>query len=93
VADDARAAVHDIHVRSLGTHQRALYHSIRDAGSAGIRAGDLHDEYEQRVRDPRGRSMRRRYLDSLERYDLITQSGTGRTTVYRVVSEGARTNP
>ncbi len=88
VADDARAAVHDIHVRSLGTHQRALYSIIRDAER--IRAGDLHETYEQRVQNPRGRSMRRRYLDSLERYGLVTQSGSGRGTTYRIVP---RTGP
>lgn len=88
VAEDARAAVHDLHVRSLGTHQRALYQIVRDAGSAGIRAGDLHDQYEHRVQNPRGRSMRRRYLDSLERYGLLTQSGKGRATTYRVVPQG-----
>lgn len=93
VADAARTAVHDLHVRSLGTHQRALYHIIRDAGSAGVRAGDLNDEYEQRVQNPRGPSMRRRYLDSLERYDLIMQSGRGRGTIYRVVPEGRPDQP
>jgi cell division control protein 6 len=88
VADDARAAVQDIHVRSLGTHQRALYTLIREAATEGIRASDLHAKYEQRVQSPRGRSMRRRYLNSLERYGLITQSGSGRGTTYRVVPEG-----
>ncbi len=87
VADDVRAAVHDLHVRSLGTHQRALYTIIRDAASAGIRAGELHEAYEQRVQNPRGRSMRRRYLDSLERYGLITQSGNSRGTTYCVVRQ------
>lgn len=90
VADDARTAVHDRHVRSLGTHQRALYHIVREAAAGGIGAGALHDEYEKRVQNPRGRSMRRRYLDSLERYGLITQSGRGRGTTYRIVPEGSR---
>ncbi|WP_302080532.1 Cdc6/Cdc18 family protein [Salinibaculum rarum] len=91
VADAAQAAVHDLHVRSLGTHQRALYTIIRDAASAGVRAGELHDKYEHRVQNPRGRSMRRRYLSSLERYGLITKSGSGRGTTYRVVPQGSQT--
>jgi Cdc6-like AAA superfamily ATPase len=82
VTEDARTAVHDLHIRSLGTHQRALYTIIRDAGSEGIRAGALHEAYDQQVQNPRGRSMRRRYLDSLERYGLIRQSGSGRGTTY-----------
>lgn len=90
VTDAAQAAVHDLHVRSLGTHQRALYTIVRDAASPGIRAGDLHDKYEQRVQEPRGRSMRRRYLSSLERYGLITKSGSGRGTTYRVVPQGSQ---
>jgi cell division control protein 6 len=91
VADAARAAVDDLHVRSLGTHQRALYGIIRDAASAGIRAGELHDTYEQRVQNPRGRSMRRRYLSSLERYGLVRKSGSGRGTTYRVVPQTSQT--
>jgi Cdc6-like AAA superfamily ATPase len=90
VADAVQAAVHDLHVRSLGTHQRALYTIIRDAASAGVRAGELHDKYEHRVQNPRGRSMRRRYLSSLERYGLITKSGSGRGTTYRVVPQGSQ---
>jgi Cdc6-like AAA superfamily ATPase len=93
VADAAQAAVYDLHVRSLGTHQRALYTVIRDAASAGIRAGELHERYEQHVQNPRGRSMRRRYLGSLERYGLITKSGSGRGTTYRVVPQGRQTGP
>jgi cell division control protein 6 len=93
VTDAVQEAVHDLHVRSLGTHQRALYTIIRDAASAGVRAGALHEEYEQRVQNPRGRSMRRRYLSGLERYGLITKSGSGRGTTYRVVPQGSRSQP
>lgn len=88
VATDAQVAVHDLHVRSLGTHQRSLYTIIRDAGSKGITASALHDQYESRVQKPRSKSMRRRYLTSLQRYDLISQSGSGRGTRYRVVRHG-----
>jgi Cdc6-like AAA superfamily ATPase len=91
VADAAQAAVHDLHIRSLGTHQRALYTIIQETASAGVQAGELHERYEQRVQNPRGRSMRRRYLSSLERYGLITKSGNGRGTTYRVVTQGRQT--
>jgi Cdc6-like AAA superfamily ATPase len=88
VADEVHEAVHDLHVRSLGTHQRALYTLIRDAGSVGIRSSKLHSEYEQRVQSPRSRSMRRRYLQSLQRYELISKSGRGKGTRYRVTEAG-----
>ncbi|WP_340101839.1 Cdc6/Cdc18 family protein [Salinibaculum salinum] len=95
VADDAQAAVRDLHVRSLGTHQRALYTIIRDAGSKGVTASDLHERYENRTQSPRSKSMRRRYLTSLQRYDLISQSGSGRGTRYKVVrhTEAKTVNP
>ena len=82
VADDARSDVRDARKRSLGTHQRAIYTIIRETGSAGVDASDLHERYEARVRDPRTKRMRRQYLDSLERYDLITSEGSGRWTTY-----------
>jgi Cdc6-like AAA superfamily ATPase len=85
IAEDAHADVRDMHVRSLGTHQRALYSLIRAAGSDGIAAGSLHDQYEDRVEEPKTRRTRRRYLQSLERYDLITTSGSTRNRQYRAV--------
>lgn len=88
VATDAQAAVHDLHIRSLGTHQRSLYTIIRDDGSDGVTASILHDQYEAQVQNPRSKSMRRRYLTSLQRYDLISQSGSGRGTRFRVVRHG-----
>jgi Cdc6-like AAA superfamily ATPase len=90
VASDAQAAVYDLHLRSLGTHQRSLYNIIRDAGSNGVTASALHDRYETRVQNPRSKSMRRRYLTSLQRYELITQSGSGRGPRYTVVRHDER---
>ncbi|WP_338906511.1 orc1/cdc6 family replication initiation protein [Salinibaculum marinum] len=85
VQEEALADVRDRHIRSLGTHQRAIFEIIREAGSSGIRATDLHGRYASRVQEPRGQSMRRRYLNSLERYGLIEQAGTGRGTRYCVL--------
>lgn len=85
VADDARADIRDGHVRSLGTHQRALYSIVREAGSSGIGASEVHKRYEHRVQDPRTKRMRRQYLDSLKRCNLITADGSGRWTTYRVI--------
>lgn len=42
----------------------------------------LHERYDERVSDPRVKSTRRKYLQSLERYELITSSGQGRGRMY-----------
>ena len=81
VREDAREEIHERHVDTLGTHQRHLYEIIRDAEEIG--ASDLHARYEGRVPEPRVKSTRRKYLQSLERYELITSSGQGRGKRYR----------
>jgi heme oxygenase len=64
----------------LGTHQRHLYEIVRKAGE--VQAADLHARYEQRMSDPKPRSTRRNYLQSLQRYELIRVNGQGRGTRY-----------
>jgi Cdc6-like AAA superfamily ATPase len=85
VADEARADVREGHVRSLGTHQRALYTIVSESGSDGILASDLYDRYRVRVREPRSERMCREYLESLERYDLVRSEGATRWTRYFLV--------
>jgi len=77
---EARQRIHDHHVETLGTHQRHLYEIIRTAGE--IQASELHARYQQRVGNPKPRSTRRNYLQSLRRYDLIHVNGQGRGTRY-----------
>jgi Cdc6-like AAA superfamily ATPase len=84
VTDEAHQAVRERHVRTLGTHNRLLYEIISEAGT--IQASDLHDAYEHRAEDPKSKRMRRQYLESLERYDLIQQVGTGRGTRYEALT-------
>ncbi|WP_256423018.1 Cdc6/Cdc18 family protein [Halobellus rarus] len=81
VQDDAREEMHKRAVNKLGTHQRHLYEIINDAGEIG--ASELHARYEQRVADPRVKSTRRKYLQSLEYYQLIEPSGSTRARQYR----------
>jgi len=75
VADQARDDLRARRIRYLGTHKRALYEVIRDAGPDGVRAGELHERYEQRVQEPKTRRTRRRYLDRLQEYELIESGG------------------
>lgn len=81
VREDAREEIHERHVDTLGTHQRHLYEIIKEVGEIG--ASTLHARYEDRVGDPRVKSTRRKYLQSLEHYNLIESSGEGRGTTYR----------
>jgi len=72
VTNDAETRVHE-HTCLSFEHQRALLEIVRERGEV---AGDeLHDEYEKRVRSPK--STRRRYLQLLERYELVEQFGCG----------------
>jgi Cdc6-like AAA superfamily ATPase len=84
VTEEAHIEVREFNVRNLGTHQRLLYEIIKEDGD--IQAGTLHDRYQERVQDPKTRRTRRRYLDSLRRYDLIQVDGDGRGTTYSIVS-------
>lgn len=72
---------------SLSRQHHVLYQVIRDAGAAGIRAGELLEQYRERSDDPKSRQMVGRYRDKLERYDLIEVEGSGRWARYFVVDE------
>jgi len=82
IRDDAAAEERTQRVRDLGTHLRLLYEIVQEAGR--IDAGTLHARYEDQIADPRAESTRRKYLASLERYDLIEHVGTTRNREYRV---------
>lgn len=69
----------------LATHPRLLYEIITDSGV--ISGEDLKRQYEQRVHESRSDRMRQKYLDRLERYNLIKKVGSGRGMQYTVVDE------
>ncbi len=84
IADDTETEVHERNVYRLSTNQRILLEIVRESGE--IAAGELYDEYEQRVGNPKSKPTRRRYLQSLERYELVEQFGRTRGTCYRYPS-------
>ncbi|WP_135806795.1 Cdc6/Cdc18 family protein [Halorussus marinus] len=81
VVDDAETDVQERNIQRLSTHQQILHDIVRENGE--IAAGDLREEYEKRAQNPKSETTRRRYLQSLERYDLIEQIGATRGTYYR----------
>lgn len=83
VTDEAEQDIRSTRVRDLSTHKRLLYEIIQDAGEIG--ASELHATYESRANDPKTKSTRRRYLGSLEDYDLISSHGNGRGKRYEFV--------
>jgi len=84
VTDAAERDIRSTRVGYLSTHKRLLYDIIKDAGKLG--ASDLHARYAAQANDPKTKSARRRYLSSLEDYDLITSTGSGRGKRYEFVT-------
>ncbi|MFD1646343.1 Cdc6/Cdc18 family protein [Haloarchaeobius litoreus] len=79
-------AEHDVRRKTLSkltAHQRVLYEVVRDAGE--VDAATLHERYEGRVDDPNVRRTRRKHLNKLCEYDLLTKEGETSSRVYRVV--------
>lgn len=74
-------------VDQLNPHQKALYDIIRDAEE--IQSRELYDRYEEDVDEPRSERMRRKYLNKLEHYNLITVNGSGRWRTYKPVNGDA----
>ncbi len=73
----------DHRVRYYGTHKRALYEIIKEAGEIGPSA--LHRRYEQYVETPKAKSTRRKSLSYLRQYGEIESDGQGPATTYRYV--------
>ncbi|WP_276252515.1 Cdc6/Cdc18 family protein [Halomontanus rarus] len=85
---DARTAIRRKTVEGLIEHQRVLYDVIDDADE--IEPGDLYEEYERRVDDPKTTRTLRNYLTKMIHYDLIEAVGQKRGRTYRVLESGVR---
>jgi len=83
IVDDAETEVHKRNIERLSTHQRILFDIICE--SKEVSASELHDVYEERAQRPKSKPTRRRYLQSLQRYDLVKQNGATRGAYYRYV--------
>lgn len=64
----------------LTDHQQVLYDIIVASGE--IKAGELYDEYQKTVDDPRTQRTMRTYLQKLEQYNLITSHGATKGRTY-----------
>lgn len=84
----ARREVQGPHVEDLTQHQQAVFQVIAEEGE--ITPGDLYEEYQSRVEDPKSDRTVRDYLNKLERYDLVVAEGSTRDRVYRCIFPGVR---
>ncbi|WP_436347351.1 Cdc6/Cdc18 family protein [Natronorubrum sp. FCH18a] len=84
---DARTAIRRKTVEGLIEHQRVLYDIVADVGE--IEPGDLYDEYERRVDDPKTNRTLRNYLTKMVHYDLIEAVGERRGRTYRIIDDDA----
>jgi len=82
ITSEALRDIRERYLSLLNTQQRLLFRIIDEAGE--IPAPELHRAYERQSDDPRSKSMRRRYLQSLQEYRLIESTGTGRGTTYQI---------
>jgi orc1/cdc6 family replication initiation protein len=71
----------------LTDHQQVLYDIIVASGE--IKAGELYDEYQATVDDPRTHRTMRTYLQKLEQYNLITSHGATKGRTYTPKAESS----
>ncbi|MBC5793401.1 MAG: orc1/cdc6 family replication initiation protein [Nanohaloarchaea archaeon] len=69
-------------VDKLNGHQEVLYEIIKEEGE--ISPGELYEEYEEKVDDPKTERTRRKYLKKMDHYRLIESEGEGRWRKYRL---------
>lgn len=80
---EARAEIRQKNVERLNEHQQILYDIICDARKISPR--NLHGRYKDSVDEPRTKRTCRNYLSKLQRYNLISAHGEGRSRVYTPV--------
>ena len=72
-------------VANLPTHQRVVFKIVEEHEE--IMPGELYEEYEDRIGDPRTDRTILNYLRKLEDYGLIEARGRSRNRMYRVSAE------
>ena len=81
----AREAVRQKTISQLTHVQRLIFETLEDQ-SDWMAAGDLHEEYAKRSKDPVGERMVRTHLQKLEHYNLVEMKGENRWRRYRASS-------
>lgn len=77
---DAKNAIKDTNLDRLNEHQQVLYNIIAEAGE--IAASDLHEQYEEQANEPVAARTRRKYLQKMVHYDIVTAHGEKKGRTY-----------
>lgn len=79
----AKSEIKQTNISRLTRDQRILYEIIQDTDS--ISMGNLYEQYEGEVANPKTKRMVRNYLQKLTHYNLIEAIGKDRGRQYRPV--------
>jgi orc1/cdc6 family replication initiation protein len=80
---EAKAAIRQKNVAQLTPDQQVLYEVVTEHGE--ITPGDLYDEYDRRVSDPKSKRTVRKYMRKLAQYNLVDATGEKRGRRYLAV--------
>jgi orc1/cdc6 family replication initiation protein len=80
---EAKTEMRQADLDRLNPDQRALYDIINDAGEIG--PGDLYEQYQNQVEDPKSKRMVRNYLSKMQHYNLVEAEGATRGRTYQLV--------
>lgn len=79
---DGRHEVRQKTIDQLNQHQRALYDILEEQGE--LNPGELYEQYEERVDEPKTNRTVRNHLSKMEHYRLIVAEGKNRARTYRL---------
>lgn len=77
---EAKSDIRKRTTEKLTEHQQALYDLIKEAGEIG--GGDLYEQYQTAVSDPKTRRTMRNHLAKLQQYNLIVAQGNTKARRY-----------
>jgi len=84
VIPEAKSEIERSVVERLNEDQHVLYDVITNHGT--ISPGELYEEYQSTVENPKTKRMMRNYLSKMEHYDLIEVQGATRGRMYSQTS-------
>jgi orc1/cdc6 family replication initiation protein len=84
VIPEAKSEIERNVVERLNEDQRVLYDVITKHRT--ISPGELYEEYQYRVENPKTKRMIRNYLSKMDHYELIEVQGSTRGRVYKTAS-------
>ncbi|WP_435156987.1 Cdc6/Cdc18 family protein [Haladaptatus sp. DFWS20] len=79
---DGRQEVRQKTIDQLNPHQRALYEILEEEGE--LNPGELYEQYEKRVDEPKTNRTVRNHLSKMEHYRLVVAEGKNRARTYRL---------